>query len=165
MMQTSPIMTTYSLVRQQEKNNYRILTTSTPNDHTQLCDVTSSSILNLHTPTMLTTVGKEYMCFQKDDKTAQAASCIKSRIMTKVIDYILLIDTFEQQCVVLKGILKSPRLKDQVQTIGIDQSLSNNATYEHKCLENIKKNANKLVSVTTINNSKIFLSTWFLDWC
>ena len=79
------------------------------------------------------------MCFQKDGKTAQAARCIKSRIMTKVIDYVLSIDTFEQQCVVLKGMLQSPRLKDHVQTIGIDQYLSNNALYEHKCLENIKK--------------------------
>ena len=35
--------------------------------------------------------------------------------------------------------LQSPRLKDHVQTIGIDQSLSKNAPYEHKCLQNIKK--------------------------
>ena len=65
--------------------------------------------------------------------------CIKSRMMTKVIDSVLSIDTFEQQYVVLKVILKSPRLKDQVQTIGIDQYLSNTAIYEHKCLENIKQ--------------------------
>ena len=58
--------------------------------------------------------------------------------MNKVIDYVLSIDTFEQKCVVLKGMLQSPRLKDHVQTIGIDQSLSNNAIYEHKFLENIK---------------------------
>ena len=49
------------------------------------------------------------------------------------------IDTFEQKCVVLKGMLQSPRLKDHVHTIGIDPYLSNNAIYEHKCLENIKK--------------------------
>ena len=35
--------------------------------------------------------------------------------------------------------LQSPRLKYHVQTIGIDSSLSNNAIYEHKCIENIKK--------------------------
>ena len=35
--------------------------------------------------------------------------------------------------------LLSPQLKDHVQTIGIDQSLSNNSIYEHKCLENKKK--------------------------
>ena len=61
------------------------------------------------------------MCFQKDGKTAQAARCIKSRIITKVIDYVLSIDTFEQQCVVLKGMLQSPRLKYHMKTIGIDQ--------------------------------------------
>ena len=78
------------------------------------------------------------MCFIKEGKYDQAARCIKSRIMTKVIDYVLSIDTFEQHCVVLKGILQSPRLKDHVQTIGIHPSLKNNAIYEHKCLENIK---------------------------
>ena len=61
------------------------------------------------------------MCFLKEGKTYQAARCIKSSIMTKVIDYVLSIDTFEQQCAVLKGMLQSPQLKDHVQTIGIDQ--------------------------------------------
>ena len=79
-------------------------------------------------------VGKEYMCFQKDGKTAQADRCIKSSIMTKVIGSVILIDTFEQQCVVLKDMLQSPRLKDHIHTIGIDQSLRNSAIYEHKCL-------------------------------
>ena len=59
--------------------------------------------------------------------------------MTKVIDSVLSIDKFEQQCVVIRGMLQSPRLKYHVQTIGIDPSLSNNTLYEHKCLENIKK--------------------------
>ena len=79
------------------------------------------------------------MCFQKDGKTTQAARFIKSRIMTKVIDYVLLIDIFGQKCVVLKAMLQAPRLKDHVQTIGIDQYLSNNALYEHKCLQQISK--------------------------
>ena len=35
--------------------------------------------------------------------------------------------------------LQSPRLKDHVQTIIIYQYLSNNALYEHQCLENTKK--------------------------
>ena len=35
--------------------------------------------------------------------------------------------------------VQSPRLKDHVQTIGIHPFLRNNALYEHKCLENIKK--------------------------
>ena len=76
---------------------------------------------------------------------------------------VLYIGTFEHQCVVIKGMLQSPRLKYHVQTIGIDQSLSNNALYEHKFHENIKKYTNRLVSVTTSKNSKIILRLiWFL---
>ena len=75
----------------------------------------------------------------KEGKSDQVARCIESRIMNKVIHFVLSIDTFEQKIVVLKGMLKSPRLKDHLQTIGIDPSLSNNDIYEHKCLENIKK--------------------------
>ena len=59
--------------------------------------------------------------------------------MTNFIYYVLSIDTFEQQCVVLKVIFQSLRLKDHIQTIGVDPSVSNNAVYEHKCHENIKK--------------------------
>ena len=58
--------------------------------------------------------------------------------MTKLIDSVLSIDTFEQQCVVLKGMLQSLQLKYHVQIIGIRPSLSNNAIYEHKCLKKIK---------------------------
>ena len=87
----------------------------------------------------------------KEGKYDQAARCIKSRIMNKVTDYFLSIDTFEQQCVVLKCTLQLPRLKYHVQTIGIHPYLRKNAIYEHTCLENIKK-TNKMVSVTTSNN-------------
>ena len=61
--------------------------------------------------------------------------------MTKVIDHVLSIDTFEQQFVVLKVMFQSMRLKYHVQTIDIDidRYLIKNALYEHKCLENIKK--------------------------
>ena len=79
------------------------------------------------------------MCFKKDGNTAQAARCIKSRIMTKVIDSILLIDKSEQQCVALKSMLQLAHIKYHVHTIGIDQPLSKNYLYEHKCLENNKK--------------------------
>ena len=102
----------------QQETNYIISTTSTPNHHAQRIATTSASILNSNTPMILPPVGKEYMCFQKDGKIAQAASCIKSSIMTKVIDYVLSIDTFEQQYVVLKGMLQPTKLKDHVQTIG-----------------------------------------------
>ena len=50
----------------------------------------------------------------KEGRSDQAARCIKSLIMTKVIDYVLSIGIFEQQCVVLKGMLQSPRLKYHV---------------------------------------------------
>ena len=35
--------------------------------------------------------------------------------------------------------LQSPRLKDHVKTIDIDQSLINNDPFENKCLQNTKK--------------------------
>ena len=88
----------------------------------------------------------------KEGKYDQAFRCIKSRIMNKVIDYVISFGTFEQQYVVLKGMLQSLRLKYHVQTIGIHLSLSNNSIYEHKYLENIKNYTNTLLSVTTINN-------------
>ena len=132
-----------------KEQNYNISTVSTPNNHSQRIDSTSSSRFNYNTPMILPPVGKEYICFMKEGKSDQAARCIKSRIVTKVIDYVLSIDTFEQQCVVFKGMLQSPQLKDHVQTIGIDTYLSKNAIYEHKCLENTKKNTKKLISVTT----------------
>ena len=119
MMQPSQIMTTYSLVKQQ--NNYSITTISTPNHHKQRIDTTSSSILNLNTPMILPPVGKKDMYFLKDGKTDQAARYIKSRIITKVIYFVLFIDTFEQKCVVLKGMLQSLCLKDNVHNVVIDQ--------------------------------------------
>ena len=79
------------------------------------------------------------MCFQNDGKTAQASKCIKSRIMTKVIYSVLSIDTFEQQYVLIKGMLQPTHLKYYVKTIGIEQSLINNALFEQNFLQNIKK--------------------------
>ena len=84
-------MTTYSLLKHKE-NNYDISTTSAPNHHSQRISATSVNLLNLHTTTKLHPVGKEYMCFQKNGKTAQAAKCIKSRMITKVVYYVLLVD-------------------------------------------------------------------------
>ena len=67
------------------------------------------------------------MRFMKEGKSDQDARCIKSRIMTDLIDSVLSIDKFEQKYVVLKGMLQSPLLKDHVHTIGIHPSLSNNS--------------------------------------
>ena len=71
-------------------------------------------------------------------KLTRLSGVLNQKIITKMIDSVLLIDTCEQKCVILKGMLQSPRLKDQVHTIGIEKSLINNAVYEHRCLENIK---------------------------
>ena len=35
--------------------------------------------------------------------------------------------------------LQSPRLEDQMNTIGIDQSLCTQSSFEHKCLNNTNK--------------------------
>ena len=67
------------------------------------------------------------MCLMKESKYEQAARCIRSGIMTKVIDSVVSLDTFEQQSGVLKGMLQSPRLKYHVKTIGIDPPLRNNS--------------------------------------
>ena len=53
-------------------------------------------------------------------------------MITKVIDSVFSIDTFELQYIVLKCVLQSPRLKDPMKTIGIDQYLSKNSLSEHK---------------------------------
>ena len=74
-----------------------------------------------------------------DGKTSHAAQCTKSRALTKMIDLIIEIEWSEQQCVIIKELLRSERPKQHMVTIGVNQSLSNNAMYEHICMENIKK--------------------------
>ena len=71
------------------KKNYSIPTTSTNNHHAHRISDTSVSLLNLHTTKKLTPVGKEYMCFHNDGKTAHSSKCFKYRITTKVIDSVL----------------------------------------------------------------------------
>ena len=66
-----------------------------------------------------------------NSKYSHVAQCVKLRIMNKAVDYILSIDTFEQQCVVNKGMLQSPRLGYHMKTIGIDQSSRNRSSVEH----------------------------------
>ena len=69
----------------------------------------------------ITPDGKEYLCFIINSKSTHAAQSVKSRIPNKAIDYLLSIDTFEQQCVVIKCILQSSNFEDNMKTIGIDQ--------------------------------------------
>ena len=66
--------------------------------------ITTLPILPVELPktTQLTPLGKEYLCFQVDNKSPHAVQCVKSRVLKKVIDSILSINTFAQQCVVIK---------------------------------------------------------------
>ena len=72
-------------------------------------------------------------------KTSHASQCSKSCALTTVIDLILEIESFEQQRVIIKGLLHSYHLKKHMVIIEIDQLLINCEMYEHRCLENIKK--------------------------
>ena len=123
-----------------QKQNYSVQATFTPTHLTPLNATLTIPSVNLHTTTKLPPAGKEHLCFQINGKRSQTSKCVKSRIMTKVINYILSIVTFEQQCVVLRGMLQSLCLKYHTKTIGIDQSLSNSASFEQICL-NFKKDA------------------------
>ena len=100
----------------------------------------------------------------KEGKSDQTTRCVQSRKMNRVIDYVLSIGTFEQQCVVLKVMVQSTRLKDHVHTIGIEPFLINNILYMNiNVLKTSKHYTNKLVSMTTSNSSKILLKLlWFL---
>ena len=44
------------------------------------------------------------------------------------------IDSFEQQCVIIKWLLQAEQLKKHMVTIEVDQSLSNSDLHEHRCL-------------------------------
>ena len=102
--------------------------------------ITNLPLLPVELPktTHLPPVGKEYFCFQVDNKSPHAAQCVKSRILNKAIDSILSIDTFEQKCVVIKCMLQSSRLEDHMKTIGIDQSSFTRSSFEHRYMNNIK---------------------------
>ena len=79
------------------------------------------------------------MCFQVNIKSPHAAQCFKSRVLNKAIDSILSIDTFEQQCVVIKCMFQSLSLEDHMKIIGIDRSSFTMSSFEHICMNNIKK--------------------------
>ena len=70
--------------------------------------ITNLPLLPVELPktTHLPPLGKEYLCFQVDNKSPHAAQCVKSRVSNKVIDSILSINTFEQQYVVIKCMLQ-----------------------------------------------------------
>ena len=86
------------------KQSYSVQATSTTTNLTPLNATLPIVLVELHTTKKLPPDGKEYLCFQINGKSSHAAQCVKSRIMNKAINSILSIDTFEQQCVVIKGI-------------------------------------------------------------
>ena len=59
--------------------------------------ITTLPILPVELPKTihLPPIGKEYLCFQVDKKYPHADQCVKSRLLNKVIDSILSINTFE----------------------------------------------------------------------
>ena len=74
-----------------------------------------------------------------DGESYHASQCSKSCALTKVIDLIMYIHSFERQCIIIKGLFQSELLKQHMFPIEVDQSLSNSAVYEYIFLENIKK--------------------------
>ena len=104
------------------KQNIRVQFTSTPPRLTPLITTLPLLPVELLKTTHLPPLGKEYLCFQIDNKSPHAAQCVKSKVLNKVIDSILSIKIFEQQCVVIKCMLQSSLLEDHMKTIGIDQS-------------------------------------------
>ena len=103
------------------KTNYSVQATYEPTHLTPSNYTLTIASIKLHTTTILPPNGKEYLFLKISGKSSQTAKCVKSRIMTKVINYILSIDTFEQQCVVSKCMLQSPLLEDHMKTIIIKQ--------------------------------------------
>ena len=103
--------------------------------------ITTLPLLPVELPkkTQLPPLGKEYLCFQVDNKSPHDAQCVKPRVLNKVIDYILSINKFEQQCAVIKCMLQSSRFEYHMKTIGIDQSSFARSSFEHRCMNNIKK--------------------------
>ena len=121
------------------KQNISDQSTSTPPCLTTLINTLPLAPFELPKTTQLPPVGKEYLCFQVNRKYPHASQFVKSMVFNKAIDSILSIDTFEQQCVVIKHILQSSRLEDHMKTIGIDQSSFTRSSFEHICMNNIKK--------------------------
>ena len=54
-------------------------------------------------------------------KTSHDAQRYKSHTLTKLIDLIIEIESFEQKCAIIKGLFQSDRLKQHMVTIVIYQ--------------------------------------------
>ena len=89
-----------------QKQNYSVQVTSKTTRLTPLNTKISIAPVELHKTKQLPPAGKEYLFFEINSKFPYAAQCFKSRILNKYINSILSIDTFEQQCVVIKCMLQ-----------------------------------------------------------
>ena len=78
------------------KQNYSFQDKYTPTNLTQLNATLPITSVKLHTTAKLSPAGKEYLCLYINSKYSQADKCVKSMIMTNVVDYILYIYTFEK---------------------------------------------------------------------
>ena len=99
------------------KKNYSVQDTSTTTCLTPLNETLPIAPVELHKIKQFPPDGKEYFCFQINGRSSHNAQCVKSRIINKAIDSTLYIDTSEQQCVVLKGMLQSSRLEDHMKLL------------------------------------------------
>ena len=87
-----------------KKNNHSVNAT---NDHILLVSDSlqrNHKSINYRTGQKLLTPRKWYLCFKMDNKTDHIAQCSKLRALTKVIDLIIEIESFEQKCGILKGL-------------------------------------------------------------
>ena len=96
------------------KKIYSVQATSTTTCLTSLNTTLPITYVELHKTKQLPPTGKEYLCFQINGRYSHADHCVKSRILNKSIDYILYIDTFEKQCVVIKVMLQSSSLENHM---------------------------------------------------
>ena len=62
---------------------------------------------------------EKYVCFKSGGKSAHESQCSKSKAFTKFIDIIIEVESFEQQFVILKWLLRSDRLKQHIITMVI----------------------------------------------
>ena len=99
----------HSCVTPGEKN-YSVQSTSTTTRLIPLNTTLPIEPIELHKTKQLPPAGKKYFCFQINRRSSHTAQCVKSQILNKAIYYILYIDTFEQRCVAIKGMLQSPLL-------------------------------------------------------
>ena len=77
---------------------------------------TSSNKITLPPP------GNKHFSFQTDGKTERSAQCYKSRALKNLLHSIFDVDNFMKQFVIIKSMLKSDQLIEQMATIGIYRS-------------------------------------------